>query len=67
MTAVVVVLLWVLCGGVAAFLAQAKGRSPGNWFLCGFFFGPFGVIVCVVASDRRHSRMSRSRYLSWTQ
>jgi hypothetical protein len=48
-TFLIAVLLWVVCGGVAAFLAQAKGRSPGNWFLVGFFFGPFGVIAAALA------------------
>ena len=48
-TFLLAVLLWVVCGGVAAFLAQAKGRSPSNWFLCGFFFGPFGAIAAAMA------------------
>jgi|KBSMisStandDraft_5_1062788.scaffolds.fasta_scaffold1304875_1 MFS family permease len=44
-----VVLLWVVCGGVAAWIADRKGRSVGAWFLCGFAFGPFGVIAAALA------------------
>ena len=43
------VLLWVVCGGVAAWIADRKGRSVGAWFLCGFAFGPFGVIAAALA------------------
>jgi hypothetical protein len=64
MTVAVVLLLWVVCGGISAWLAWTKGRSVGAWFLCGLVFGVFGVIAAALARDQTSinaPRLSRHR------
>lgn len=39
------VLLWILCGIVAAVAAESKRRSYGRWLLLGVIFGPLAVLV----------------------
>lgn len=38
-------LLWVVCGLGAAWLAERGGRDPRVWFWCGFLAGPVGLAV----------------------
>lgn len=40
-----IVAVWLVSAALSAFLAQAKGRSAGGWFLVGFLFGPLGLIA----------------------
>jgi hypothetical protein len=59
---VLLVLLWVGCGGIAAFLALTKGRSVGAWFFCGLLLGPVGVIAAALARDQDsidHTQLGR--------
>lgn len=49
MTAAVVVLVWVVCSGVAAFIASTKGRSVGWFALAGLGLGVIGVIWAALA------------------
>jgi hypothetical protein len=37
--------IWVVCGGFAAYLASEKSRSGSVWFLLGLLFGPLGLIA----------------------
>jgi hypothetical protein len=39
------VILWLLCGLVAAYTASQKGRSGLGWFLIGALLGPFGLVI----------------------
>lgn len=39
------VILWLICGGVAAMIASSKGGSGGLGFLVGVLLGPFGIII----------------------
>lgn len=62
MTVTLIVLLWIVCGGIAAFLAWTKGRSVGAWFFCGLLLGPIGVIAAAVARDQtsiNHTQLGR--------
>ncbi len=41
--------LSALCfGGICAYNAKRRDRSPSAWFLTGFFFGIFGLIVLLL-------------------
>lgn len=40
---------WILFGIATAMVAANKGRNPGGWFLVGALFGPFGLIIALVA------------------
>lgn len=42
---VVLVTQAVICGILSQNLAEHKGHSAGGWFVCGFFFGIFGLIA----------------------
>jgi hypothetical protein len=39
------IVLWIVCAGICAIVAQAKGRSTLGWGLIGLFTGVFGVVV----------------------
>ena len=41
----------LLCGAITAAVAQSKGRNPLGWFLIGFFFHIFGLILVAVVSS----------------
>ena len=61
---ILLVLLWVVCGGIAAFLAWTKDRSVAAWFFCGLLLGPIGVIAAAVARDENSVASTRlSRHL----
>lgn len=38
-------IVWLLCGGIAAAVAHMKGRNVGAWLLVGMLWGPIGLIV----------------------
>jgi hypothetical protein len=46
---IIVLLFWVVCAGVAAFIANTKGRDVGAFALAGLLLGPFGVIWAACA------------------
>lgn len=35
---------WLMCGGLAAVIANSRGGSAGLGFVVGALFGPFGII-----------------------
>jgi len=41
-------LLWLLFAIFSAVIASSKNRSGGGWFLIGFLFGPFGLLVAAL-------------------
>lgn len=50
------VMVWLACGILASFMAQAKGRSRRLGFFLGFIFGPFGLIrAAMLLPDERGS------------
>ena len=42
--------LWLLFALFSAWIAGKKGRSSFAWFLIGFLFGPFGLLVAFAPS-----------------
>lgn len=41
-------IVWVLCGLVAAVVYAGKGRSPVTAFVVGLIFGPIGIILALL-------------------
>jgi hypothetical protein len=41
------VIFWLICGGVAAMIANSKGGSGGMGFLIGLLLGPIGIIAAL--------------------
>lgn len=39
------IVLWLICGGIAAMIASSKGGSGVIGFIVGVLLGPIGVIV----------------------
>lgn len=61
---VLLAILWVLCAGVAALIAQGKGRSIGGFAMAGLFLGLVGVIwaACAASGERiQEGRRLRQR------
>ena len=46
----VFVIIWVVCGFIAAAIAGGKGRSGCGGFAIGFLLGPLGIIWALVMS-----------------
>jgi uncharacterized membrane protein YeaQ/YmgE (transglycosylase-associated protein family) len=42
----------LIAGAICAVIAQNKGRSPGGYFLLGFFLGLIGIIITAVIPSR---------------
>ncbi len=41
----IIAIIWLVMGGLGAFVAMKKGRSPTEGLIMGFLFGPFGVLI----------------------
>lgn len=46
-----ILLMAVVCGVIAAVIAESKGRA-GLGFLVGFLFGPFGILIACLLPTR---------------
>lgn len=56
MVVVLVVILWVLCAGVTALIAQARGLDVGKFAVAGLVLGVIGVLWAAFADDRPRGR-----------
>jgi len=43
-----IIVIWIICGVITAFMGSVKGRSGGGWFFVGFFLGPIGIIIAAI-------------------
>ena len=50
MTYLCIIVIWLLCGFVAAAIYQRKGRSGLAAFIIGVLLGPIGVILALLSS-----------------
>lgn len=39
------VIIWLICGGIAAMIASSKGGNVAVAFILGVLLGPFGIIA----------------------
>lgn len=46
------IILWFLCGVVAAMIGSKKGEGCGAFFL-GILLGPFGILIAVFSRGNR--------------
>lgn len=42
--------VWIICGLIAAGVAEGKGRSTLGWLLLGLLLGPIALLVILIAS-----------------
>jgi hypothetical protein len=59
---VTIILVWLGCAFVSAFIAVAKRRSGFGWFLLGLIFGIFSTVVIAVipaVTEAKPYRMAR--------
>ena len=47
---IIFICLWIMCGIVAAVVANRTGRNVGGWFLIGLLLGPIGIVLALVIS-----------------
>ena len=45
--------VWIICGVVAAIIASAKGSSGCGFAIVGFLLGPLGIIIALVSSGEK--------------
>ncbi|MEI8365297.1 MAG: DUF4339 domain-containing protein [Parachlamydiaceae bacterium] len=48
MSLFITILLWVLCGASASYLANQRGRDPYIWFAIGMLLGLLGVLLLFI-------------------
>jgi hypothetical protein len=53
--------IWLICGIVAAAIASGKGRNVAGWFFGGFFGGLIGIIVIACISNLKQERAYREQ------
>ena len=46
----VLIIIWVVCGFIAALIAGEKGRSGCGNFVIGSLLGPIGIILALIMS-----------------
>lgn len=42
--------IWIICGIAGSMIATQKGRNPAGWAILCLLFGPFGILLALVAS-----------------
>ena len=45
------VLVWIICGMCASYVASERGNSGCLWFGLGGLFGPFGLIAAFASGE----------------
>lgn len=50
---IVFLVFWIVCGVIAAAIANSKGRSGAGFGCLGFLLGPIGIIIAAVISPDR--------------
>ena len=50
------IIILLVCGGVAAAIANQKGRSAIGWFFGGFFLGLVGIVIVAVLPNLKEER-----------
>jgi len=48
-----VLVAWLLCGAISAFLASRKERAALGWLLVGMLFGPFGLLLAILVPSKK--------------
>lgn len=48
--------IWILFAAFSAIIATSKKRSGIGWFIIGFLFGPFGLIVAALPAIETQSK-----------
>lgn len=49
--------IWILFAAFSAVIASSKNRSGIGWFIIGFLFGPFGLIVAALPKIETQSKV----------
>lgn len=52
---ILILIVWVVCAFVCAFMASSRNRSPGLWFVLGLFFGLIAVLILAVIGPDEHA------------
>ena len=47
------ILIWIICGIAAAFIASSRGANGCLWFGLGVLLGPFGLAISFAAGNNR--------------
>jgi len=51
----------IICAAITAMIAKRKGRSTVGWFVLGFLFPPFAILVVAAISPTQISGNSIGR------
>lgn len=56
-------IFWVICGLITAYIYKKKGRSEATGCIGGFLLGPIGIILALVTSEDREKLAEREKEL----
>ena len=54
-------IIWFICGVIAAAIASAKGRNVVGWFFGGFFLGLIGIVIVACLSNKKEEEKYRQQ------
>lgn len=53
----VFIVFWIICGGIAGYIASERGGDPVGGFMAGALLGPLGIVVaCFMGTDKERER-----------
>jgi hypothetical protein len=56
-----IIVIWIICGILAASIYHRKGRGGLSGFLGGFLLGPIGVILALASGDNKKKLAEREK------
>ena len=54
---ILILISWILFGGVSAYYAKQRGRNPYAWFGIGLLFGVFGLILLFILPKKNEAEI----------
>lgn len=64
MSVYLALVIWMVMGGLAAYLAQKRGRNPIFWFFVGLFLGVVGILVLVFLPEKKETPPMKAAHAS---
>jgi len=58
-----ILVFWVICGLITAYMYRNKGRSEAAGCIGGFLLGPLGIILALISSPNHEKLKEREKQL----
>jgi hypothetical protein len=58
---IILVLFWLVCAGLSAYIAGEKGRDGGSWFVAGLFLGILAILALIAIPDEPEEEVAKQK------